>query len=349
MKYLTKLSALPLLASLVSFASSGEQGTSALQQCIMEAVVKAADHETVGQIREKCALALEKKIALSEKQIESPVAKILKQPGALSRRFIREQQTEFDPYVITPHMMNYILPVLTTNEINPDAYTDISGFSENFEDIESKFQLSLKVPLNNEDILFDGDALYFAFTIEAWWQIYSDNISKPFRETNYKPELFYAVPLGWQPFGGNTGVMIGAEHQSNGRSQLLSRSWNRIYTNFLYENGNLAFSFKPWWRLPEDDKAFDLDPDGDDNPDIEDYMGHFELGMAYKWNDYELSFKGRRNFSQSKGALEMGITFPLWGKLRGYALVFDGYGESLIDYNHKQTRFGIGVALNNIL
>ena len=45
----------------------------------------------------------------------------------------------------------------------------------------------------------------------------------------------------------------------------------------------------------------------------------------------------------------MGFTFPLWGKLRGYGSVFHGYGDSLIDYNHKQTRFGLGLALNGLL
>ena len=246
-------------------------------------------------------------------------------------------------------MLNYIMPVLTTNRINRDAYQAIDGFTENFEDIEAKFQLSLKVPLNSDDIFFEGDGLYFAFTMEAWWQVYSDNISKPFRETNYKPEIMYGMPLPWRLFEGNTGLVLGAEHQSNGRSQLLSRSWNRVYANLFFEKGDFALSFKPWWRVPEEDKQFDFDPDGDDNPDIADYMGHFELGLAYTWHDYELSFKGRRSFSESNGAVELGLTFPLWGKLRGYAMFFDGYGESLIDYNHKQTRFGLGIALNNIL
>ena len=334
---------------MMCFNTFAEQQPTSLQQCVMEAVITATDGQTVGELREKCALEAEKPAAVPDKLLASTAAKILEQPGAITKRFIRERQTEFDPYVITPHMMNYIMPILTTNRINGEAYKEISGFTENFEDIESKFQLSLKVPLNSDDIFVEGDGLYFAFTIEAWWQVYSDNISKPFRETNYKPEFFYAMPLAWQPFEGNTGLMIGAEHQSNGRSQLLSRSWNRIYANFLYEKGDFALSFKPWWRLPEDDKAFELDPDGDDNPDIADYMGHFELGMAYTWNDYELSFKGRRSFAEHNGAVELGLTFPLWGKLRGYALIFDGYGESLIDYNHKQTRFGLGIALNNIL
>ena len=78
-------------------------------------------------------------------------------------------------------------------------------------------------------------------------------------------------------------------------------------------------------------------------------MGYFELNTVYQWRDLELSWQGRQNFSTNKGSLELGITFPLWGKLRGYVLAFDGYGESLIDYNHRQTRFGIGIALNNAL
>jgi phospholipase A1 len=117
----------------------------------------------------------------------------------------------------------------------------------------------------------------------------------------------------------------------------------------LFEKGNFALSFKPWFRIKEEEKSDELDPTGDDNPDIEDYLGNFELETVYKWKELEFSAGGRRNFSTNKGLLEVGVTFPLWGKIRGYATGFTGYGESLIDYNHKQTRFGLGIALNNIL
>ncbi|MDG1752361.1 MAG: phospholipase A, partial [Thalassotalea sp.] len=57
----------------------------------------------------------------------------------------------------------------------------------------------------------------------------------------------------------------------------------------------------------------------------------------------------RHNFSHQKGGMELSFTFPLWGKLRGYAQYTAGYGESLIDYNHSQQRFGLGIALTNLL
>lgn len=344
------------LSVVLSLGSSGvafgqNDSLPSFERCLLTEFQQSEGNRTVEDIRAVCQQREEEALL-----VETPSSVLISDTqvapenmGLVSSRIVRERLTEFDPFVITPHQRNYLLPVLTTNQVNPDAYASIEEFAENFEQIESKFQISLKAPLNYESLLIEGDALYFAFTVEAWWQVYSDNISKPFRETNYRPEIFYLAPLPFHPFEGNTGFMFGIEHQSNGRSQLLSRSWNRVYLNFLYEKDNYALFIKPWWRLPEDEDEFPGDPDGDDNPDIADFMGHFEFGGVYEWGDYEFSMMGRRNFSTSNGAVELGLSFPLWGKLRGYLFAFDGYGESLIDYNHSQTRFGLGIALNDIL
>ncbi|MGL1956604.1 MAG: phospholipase A [Colwellia sp.] len=305
-----------------------------IDECLLKNIKSAEKNTLVETLIKKCNKSIERK----------PI-----RGGVISKRIIAERAVRFDPYVISPHKMNYILPATVTNEINPDAYSDLGTWDENFEEVEAKFQLSIKVPLLTDTLFTEGDGLYFGITLQSWWQIYSDNISKPFRETNYKPEIFYLTPLNWHPFEGNTGLIVGFEHESNGRTQLLSRSWNRAYLNFLYEKDNFALSFKPWWRVPEEDKTSEFDPKGDDNPDIGDYMGHFELSAVYKWRDYEFSAMGRENFSEHHGALELGFTFPLWGKLRGYAQYFTGYGESMIDYNHKQQRLGLGIALTNVL
>ena len=51
----------------------------------------------------------------------------------------------------------------------------------------------------------------------------------------------------------------------------------------------------------------------------------------------------REHFATHKGVIEMRMTFPLWGRLRGDIQVFSGYGGSLIDYNHCQNIIGFGI------
>lgn len=335
-----------VLLSLVFHGASSAKSNSETEACLLNALKSEQKNTTIEQLLDICA----------EEQASKATPD--KAPGAISKRIAAERKTEFEPYVLTPHKMNYILPAIVSDGINKEAYETFGDWSENLEDIEAKFQISLKVPLNNKSIFVDGDGLYFGFTLRAWWQLYSDNISKPFRETNYQPEIFYLTPLTWSPLGSNTGLGFGFEHQSNGRSQLLSRSWNRVYMQLFLEKGNFAMALRPWWRIPEDEKVPEFAEDGtqlpfsdegDDNPDIADYMGHFELSMAYEWEDYEFSFVGRQNFTTHRGGAEMGLTFPLWGKLRGYLQYTTGYGESLIDYNHSQQRIGIGFALSDAL
>jgi len=145
-------------------------------------------------------------------------------------------------------------------------------------------------------------------------------------------------------------MRIGFSHQSNGQTGTLSRSWNRIYANFVWEKNRFVFSLKPWWRIPEDEKENRLQAEGDDNPDIERYLGHFEFTTSYRRKDQEFSLKLRNNLrSSNKGAVQLDYTFPLWRGIRGFAQYFNGYGESLIDYNANVERFGVGILLSDLL
>ena len=346
---------LPLLLLTLSFDSKANVSESVniegvvksekkqFETCLFKEIKAADESDTLAEIEKLCEEEIARNVLKDD--IDQYI-----ELGALSHRIIKEKRTAADPYVLTPHKMNYILPVSIVNEINHDAYKEFSTWSQDLKDIEAKFQISLKIPLLTGPLFNKGDQLFFGFTLQSWWQIYADEISKPFRETNYQPEMFYLTPINFHPFGGNSAFIVGAEHQSNGRSQLLSRSWNRVYVNYLYEKRSFALSFRPWYRIPEGDKVTSRNSPGDDNPDIEDYMGHFELGMVYKYSsDFEFSFKGRNNFSTHNGFIEVGATFPLWGKLKGYTQFSSGYGESLIDYNVNQRRFGIGIALTNLL
>jgi phospholipase A1 len=226
----------------------------------------------------------------------------------------------------------------------------MTGDSELADHEEAKFQISFKFPLNENPLFINGDSLHFGFTLKAFWQLYNDEASAPFRETNYNPELFYTTPLSFSPQGADTALRFGVEHESNGRTQLLSRSWNRVYTQMFYTKNNYVISLKPWYRIPEDDKESSRDAKGDDNPDIEKYMGYFELNGAIKYRQFEFTTLIRNNLrDENYGAFELGMSFPLWGRLRGYTQYFNGYGDSLIDYDHRMERIGIGFLLTDLM
>jgi phospholipase A1 len=324
-----------LLFSLCLLAGSALAADNGYQQCLLSELEKGDPQQTLELLKQRCR----------QQQTDAD-----RTPGAISQRLRAERQYHGQRHVILPHKRNYILPLTHTSRVNREAYLIGGEAAEELKHTEAKLQVSLKVPLNSGDLFRPYDGLYFGFTLQSWWQVYADKLSAPFRETNYQPELFYLTGLDWQPWGGNTGIAVGIEHQSNGRSQLLSRSWNRVYTSLLFEKDNFALSLRPWYRIPEDDKANPLDADGDDNPDIEKFMGHFELKSAYRRNNQEFSLMWRNNLrSDNKGAIELGWSFPLMGHLKGYLQYFNGYGESLLDYNHHNERIGVGILLTEIL
>ena len=114
----------------------------AFEQCFFNAVKVAEKSNTLAQIEKRC----EDKVATDILAKNNGKAIEL---GALSNRIIREKRTAFDPYIITPHKMNYILPTSITNAINKEAYQGVSNWAENLEDIEAKFQISIKSPFND--------------------------------------------------------------------------------------------------------------------------------------------------------------------------------------------------------
>jgi phospholipase A1 len=148
----------------------------------------------------------------------------------------------------------------------------------------------------------------------------------------------------------NSFLGFGAAHQSNGKAGLLSRSWNRLYGTAIFDKGPYAFSIKAWWRLPEDEKDNPDSAKGDDNPDLTDYMGNVELTGVYGLDEHRFSLTLRNNFQNpNRGAVEFTWSYPIMGNLRFYTQFFNGYGESLIDYNHHNQRVGIGFSINDIL
>ena len=329
-----------------------------LDQCLFEQLKTAPDDATVAELKAECLEPLqqeEEEIAQpgtveSESGLAETVPEVELEPDSspLGTRITMERATAENPFVITPHRPNYLLPVTYSFTPNDEPFTADEG---RLNKAEFKFQLSFKFPLVR-GLFNDRGNLFLAYTNQSYWQAYNREFSSPFRETNHEPELFLTYLADYSLLGFDARVLqLGISHQSNGRGGTLSRSWNRLYADLVFERGNFAFSLKPWYRIPESRKDSPTDATGDDNPDIEDYMGYGEFRLAYKHGGHALSLMLRSNLSRSepRGAVELGWSFPLTRTLKGYAQYFNGYGESLIDYDAHIRRIGIGIALTDWL
>lgn len=263
----------------------------------------------------------------------------------VEERFSRELESSFEQFVITPHKPNYILPITYNEKLDSSNYGAplLSGDDE-YQKVEFKFQLSLKVPLAKQFISSNGN-LWFAYSQLSFWQLYNTDLSSPFRETVYEPELLWVLHTDNKLFGlRNSLITVSLNHQSNGQPEPMSHSWNRIIAGFIFEKDRYIFSLRPWYRIP--DRS-----DDDDNPDIEKYMGYGEVAVLFKYENHQTTVMLRNNldFDDNYNTIELTYTFPINDRLKGIAQYFNGYGESLIDYNHKVHRIGVGILLTDWL
>jgi len=262
----------------------------------------------------------------------------------IAQRWQLEDRYKGGLFAFTLYRPNYILPVVWSTDVNNAPQTPRQPapvLPASLDQTEAEFQLSFKLKAW-ESILGGTSDLWLGYTQKSSWQVYNEALSRPFRETNYEPELIWSIPTDYSILGMRGRLLaLGLVHQSNGRGDPLSRSWNRVYAMAALENGPFVLQIKPWIRLDESD-------DDDDNPDIVDYMGRAEFLAFYKWREqYTAALRLRTTFKSdpSWGSAQLDLRFPIVSDLRGYFQVFSGHGESLIDYNFRKTSVGLGISI----
>lgn len=79
-------------------------------------------------------------------------------------------------------------------------------------------------------------------------------------------------------------------------------------------------------------------------------MGRIQLGWVFKTDRHVFDVWLKNNLeSDNRSGVEVNWSFPLAEHLRGYAQIYSGYGENLIDMENSNTRIGIGLALTDWL
>jgi phospholipase A1 len=250
---------------------------------------------------------------------------------------------------LRPHHQNYLIVRKSTNTNNQPS-TPTAGHTVltpiDMDALETKFLISFKADITDQTPIdfmgFKTFRLWGAYTQQSHWQVFNTRNSSPFRETNYEPELIGTFGTG--NANGLKLVNIALEHQSNGQTLPQSRSWNRVYVQGGWEfNNSTSILARGWWRIPE--KAAQ-----DDNPDILDYIGRADMVLRWEPTDktqaVALLVRNNLRLTQNRGFMQFDWSTPLslGNAARLHIQLGSGYGESLIDYNQKQTTFGLGLS-----
>ncbi len=251
------------------------------------------------------------------------------------------------------YKQNYVLVYALSSQTNnapasPNPQNQVlASYPQDNRDM--KFQFSMKHDLVDFDRY---GSLWFGYTQLSYWQFYDEANSRPFRENNYEPEFIYSVRPNdlLTKLDINPGILnFGLVHQSNGQSNPRSRSWNRIYVQPGIErtfggDRKVILLLRLWQRINED-------PATDDNPDITHYLGHGDIELRYSQNSlWEATLIAKKRSIQ----LDLSAPWTAWRLLtlaapgkhntNVHLQYFGGYGESLIDYNHKHETWGVGLS-----
>jgi outer membrane phospholipase A len=212
----------------------------------------------------------------------------------------------------------------------------------------ARFQLSFKYRLFDQSAGLGREqpwlaGFYFGYTQNSLWDLSAQ--SRPFRDTNYRPSLFWK----WERSDEKTwldGFRVGLEHESNGREAERSRSINTLFV-------------RPEWRWAFRDGAkLEFTPkvygylDKSDNPDIDRYRGYVDWRLRYDSGENWIATGVARLSPEGKGSFLLDLSRRArdlkFGPIGGYLhfQFFTGYGEDILDYNmRRKTQLRIGFAI----
>jgi phospholipase A1 len=215
---------------------------------------------------------------------------------------------------------------------------------------KSKFQISFKYRFFDLDSALVKNhpwskGFHLAYTQTSYWDLKS--ASEPFEDTSYKPEFFFMSPNIKVPWASGVFIKTGFQHESNGRGGEFSRSTNFMYIKPIYiaywpkNKLGLLISPKIWTYIINDDE---------NNPDLNDYRGYFDLEIkAGQADGFVLGSHFR--YAKEGGSMELDLTYPLsqfiFKNLNLYFQVqyVNALAESLLNFRDRTEALRIGFAI----
>ncbi|CAM5343663.1 MAG TPA: hypothetical protein DCY18_01090 [Thauera sp.] len=216
--------------------------------------------------------------------------------------------------------------------------------------VSARFQFSFKYRIFAEQGIVGENipvatGLYFGFTQTSLWDLQSE--SKPFRDSSFRPTLFYSVAATDAEDRLALTLSGGYEHESNGKEDTPSRSIDLLFLRaegrYLFADGRTYLGVAPklWTYL-----------DRDDNPDIARYRGHGELALRLGRDDGLLFSALVRRGTAGKIGTQYDLSYPIRRSVFSgvgafvHLQAYRGYGETLLEYDEKKDpQYRLGISL----
>lgn len=198
-----------------------------------------------------------------------------------------------------------------------------------------KFQISIAQRLTRSTLPW-GTYLYLFYTQKCFWNVLEN--SMPMTDLNFNPGIGLTKPFfAKNRYIGKLTFMI--EHESNGRDSIESRSWNRVaLAANVFVTKNLMVHGKIWAPIV----------DGENNRDIVDYCGFWQIGTQVVSDDKRFSggvtVVKRKGWNLNSNVI-VDLSYRIFKQENQYLFLqfYSGFGEGLLEYNryHCQVRMGL--------
>lgn len=245
-----------------------------------------------------------------------------------------------------------LLILLSINLYAKEYESPLSEYKQNYfitgdQEDQVKFQFSMKF-----NLLWPFESgIYFGYTQLSYWRLY--DLSEPFVDNNYQPEVFYQFDSGDNLFYDISLPFIDYikiapyYHRSNGREE---GDYNRGEDKYY---GEIQASYGDVYNFGARVKVFDYYNLSEENSDINKYHKNYEAGVFFKLRSKEVEHLDKEEIFVSWGGnpinngwiqVELStriITTYIQPKL--YLQIYSGYDEFMLNYNKRTEAIRIGL------
>lgn len=206
----------------------------------------------------------------------------------------------------------------------------------NKDNSDAKFQISVRQKLTNSVLPFKT-YLFLTYSQLAFWDVFKESF--PFRDINFNPTVGVGKPLIYRNrYLGEIAVQL--EHESNGKAEEDSRSWNKVSFQGV-------FKFTSHWTLFG--KLWIPIIDGENNKDLTHYKGYGITALTYNQkNKFNIGLVLNHRAGSFLGPnVTVNASYRLFKNDNQYMFFefYNGYGEGLLDYKEYHQRFRLGFVI----